>query len=112
MNLSVEHVLLFALVVCAFYYSNQVEGILSSCPRKDSWNKVWGMKSGYKGECPMLKDVTGEGINAGKADAQKFCNKNFADGFPYYHICDGPVRATTSSNGEFAWQCNGDSWCD
>lgn len=27
MNLSVEHVLLFALVVCAFYYINRVEGM-------------------------------------------------------------------------------------
>lgn len=36
MNLSVEHVLMFALVICAFYYLNRVEGFLDACPRKES----------------------------------------------------------------------------
>lgn len=48
MNLNIEHVLMFALVVCAFYYMrcNRVEGYLS-----DKYNCIResGLRYGYGG---------------------------------------------------------------
>lgn len=128
MNLSVEHVLLFALVVCAFYYLNRVEGVKSGSPKcpETKINTPWGTTGGHAGasDCGGIQMVpyyyiwdNKIGNNVKKTpteqQAQDFCNAQYVDGALWgYNRCNGKVYMGRSSNGGDVWHCKERDGCD